>query len=70
MEHGTHNKLPHYSVVGSSVNFYVWVNEDGRGSSSTWIKGRADLWHKLQRLYKKDRKAFIIFLKEQYNANS
>jgi hypothetical protein len=37
---GLWNKLPQYCVIGDPVNFYVWVNEDGIGEASKWIKGR------------------------------
>jgi hypothetical protein len=39
LEVGAWNKLPHYSVQGSPQNFYVWVNEDGKGSNTSWFKG-------------------------------
>lgn len=41
MEVGAYNKLPHYAVIGESVDFYIWINEDGRGEASHWIKGNA-----------------------------
>lgn len=72
MEIGKYNKLPHYSVVGEKNNFYLWVNEDGKGSSSNWIKGRLafQLFNELRIRFKKDKNGFIELLKKHHKANA
>lgn len=65
MEIGKWNKLPHYSVIGNATEFYVWKNEDGKGSASKWLKG-ADAfkkWHRLKNYRKKDKEKFVSYLK-------
>lgn len=71
MEVGKYNKLPHYAVHGEKTCMYLWVNEDGRGSASGWIKGNDAfrLWNKLQILFKKDKKEFIKLLKNYHESN-
>lgn len=65
MQVGNWNKLPHYSVCGDATCLYVWINEDGRGSNTEWIKGREafDLWHKFAKLEKSDKKGFVALAK-------
>ena len=62
MEIGTYDRLPHYSVVGSATNFYVWVNEDGRGSASKWIKG-AEAFSLYNKMRKATENGFISLVK-------
>lgn len=71
LELGSWKKLPHYSVIGNETSMYVWINEDGRGSNTKWIKGKEafDLWHRLSKLRKKDKKAFILLCKEIFDKN-
>lgn len=71
MEVGKYNKLPHYSVVGEKTSFYLWINEDGKGSNSNWIKGQEafKLYNQLQNALKKDKEAFIKLVKEHYEKN-
>ena len=68
---GTYKKLPHYSVIGERVDFYVWVNKDARGSSSKWIKGKEafDLWAKLHILHKKGKGEFVQLVKKIHKDN-
>ena len=63
---GAYNKLPHYAVIGTAVEFYIWQNEDGSGSASNWIKGAKafELWHKLNKYIKKDKTKFVSHVKE------
>ena len=72
MEIGKHNKLPHYSVIGEKNNFYLWVNEDGKGSSCNWIKGRVafQLFNELNARFKKDKKGFVELLKKHHKSNT
>lgn len=65
---GSWNKLPHISVVGEATEFYVWVNEDGRGESSDWIRGREafELYGNLIQLRKKDKQGFIDEVKRLF----
>lgn len=70
METGSYNKLPHYAVIGEPQNFYVWVNEDGRGSASSWLKGKAffNEYHNLKKILKKNKDEFkkrVIKLHEE-----
>ena len=60
---GSHKSLPHYSVHGIPTEFYVWVNEDGYGSASKWIKGHDAfiIWHDLSKIKKDDE--FIEMIK-------
>ena len=71
VEIGAHNKLPNYSVHGDKTNMYLWVNEDGKGSSSEWITGRVafQLWNNLQFRYKNDKKGFVGLLKKHHSMN-
>jgi len=66
MHVGNNKKAPYYSVVGEATNFYVWVDESGRGTSSNWIKGQTafDLWNRLGHLRKKNVEQFIELVKE------
>ncbi len=72
MDIGNHKKLPHYSVVGEKNNFYLWVDNDGKGSSSKWIKGSDafSLYNDLAKLFKKDKKAFVTLLTQQHSRHS
>ena len=69
LELGSHNKLPHYSVIGDPTDFYVWINEDGRGQSSDWVKGQAGLYHELSKLRDKKNPEFIQKLKSVFESN-
>ena len=71
MEIGSYNKFPHYSVHGDKTSMYLWVNEDGRGSASEWIKGREafQLWNDLQSIFKNDKKEFVEMLKKHHSSN-
>ena len=71
MEIGRHNKLPNYSVIGEKNNFYLWVNEDGKGSSCNWIKGHIafQLFNELSVKFKKDKTGFINLLKKHHKIN-
>ena len=53
---GNYNNLPHYNIIGEPTAFYVWVNEDGKGTASNWITGREAfrIWHKLRAIKKKN----------------
>lgn len=66
LEVGAWNKLPHYSVVGRPTEFYVWVNENGHGSNSVWIKGAEafTIYNKLRNL---DKKALVVKIKELHS---
>ena len=66
---GNSIKLPHYAVVGTEVDLYLWVNESGRGTRSTWIKGNNahKLWAVLSASLIKDKKTFIKILKEEHS---
>lgn len=72
MEVGRWNKLPHYAVHGTKTDFYVWINEDGKGSGSKWIKGREafDLWGKFSKLSTKDKNGFIALVKSTHVKHS
>lgn len=50
IEVGKWNKLPHYCAVGQPSDFYVYVDVDGCGRSSNWIKGKEAfaLWNELR----------------------
>ena len=68
MEIGRWNKLPHYYVSNNPTNFYVYVNEDGYGSSSRWIKGKEafKLYGVLKSLFRNKAK-FIEEVKRIHN---
>ena len=61
LESGRWNKLPHYAVHGHPQDFYLWVNEDGHGSPSTWIKGAYAFseYNKMRNMSNKDLVAYI-----------
>lgn len=56
LEVGAWNKLPHYVVVGSPLNFYVWVAEGTEASNTSWFKGSKafSAYNKLLKLNKRD----------------
>lgn len=64
---GNHKKLPHYSVIGTGTEFYVWIetSDNNRGSASKWVVGREAFQYmlKLKKLYKKDKNSFIELVK-------
>jgi len=68
IEFGKWDKLPHYAVVGNSTCMYMWVNEDGRGSASEWIKGTAafESYNKMMKLKKADCIDSIKALHKEY----
>ena len=69
---GRWDKLPHYAVIGEKTFFYVWVCEDGQGSSSKWVKGNEafQLSNKLLNLFKKDKAAFVSLVKQIHKEQS
>lgn len=69
MDYGAWNKLPHYSVVGTNTSFYVWVNDGLTATASNWIKGRiaSEEYNKLKLLHGKDKRQFIILVKELHS---
>ena len=69
---GSWDNLPHYSVIGTASCFYVWINEDGHGKASHWLKGKHNfrLFHDLKKLSAKDKKAFCAKVKEVYEAHN
>lgn len=65
---GAWNKLPHYAVNGKGPqDFYVWINEDGRGEASDWIRGEFNTWHDLKKMSKKNKKQFVAKVKELFD---
>lgn len=69
---GSYSKPPHFSVVGHPTYFYLWVNTDGRGQSSAWLKGASAFseYNKLKNLLdKKDRDGFVSLVKLLHAAN-
>ncbi len=60
MEIVSWNKLTHYSVHGTATEYYVWVIEDGHGSSSKCIRGSDGFrkYHRLKNYIKKDKRKF------------
>lgn len=49
-------KYPKFSVQGKPCDFYLFYQETEYSypKNSGWIKGNADLYHKLQKLKRKD----------------
>lgn len=72
MEVGNWNKLPHYTVVGTPTKFYVWVNENGKGSSSTWLSGKEAFakWFELKRYFKSNKQQFIALIKTIHQSST
>lgn len=70
LEVGRWDKLPHYAVIGKPTEMYLWVNEDGIGSASNWIKGKEsfELYHELRQMVK-DKSKFIQAIKMARHAN-
>lgn len=68
LELGNPFNLPHYSIIGMPTDFYIWINEDGRGDASSWIKGTVafNLYYKLKRANKEE---FISLVKINYLKN-
>lgn len=67
MQVGTWDKPPHYCVVGSSVDFYVYDSTRGTRAWSGWVKGREAMayWSKFLGLVKrKDDAGFIALVQE------
>jgi hypothetical protein len=60
LEVGSYKTPSHYAIIGSPVDFYIWVREEGDkcGSHSKWFIGMEafDLYSKFRRL---DKKSFI-----------
>jgi hypothetical protein len=78
LEVGSWDKLPHYAVVGTPVNFYVWVCTekppygDVDQGASEWITGlEAFTAHaKLRQMAAKGRREeFITLVKELHKSN-
>jgi len=65
MEVGAYNKLPHYAVIGTPIDFYIWKNEEGSGTASQWIQGASafEAWHKLCHYKVKNKTEFVRYLK-------
>ena len=72
MRYGTPGKTPLYYVGGEECSMYFFVNEDGRGTASSWVTGRAafKLKQELKLLYKKDKKKFVKRVKELHKEYS
>ena len=72
LELGSWDKLPHYKVIGQKTDFYIWISDKTGFSCSDWIKGRDafKIHNKLNELFKKDKKAFVVLLKEQLKLNT
>lgn len=70
LEVGKWNKLPHYCVVGSPVDFYVYSHENFRRSWSGSVKDKEALvyWSKFLALSKrKDNAGFITLVQEIFD---
>lgn len=69
MQIGKWNKLPHYSIVGQPSDFYIWIDKDGRGGNTKWIKGKEafGIWNRLKKLHKKDKSGFIELAEKVYD---
>ena len=72
MRVGECGKLPYYSVCGNATCMYVWINENGIGSNTEWIKGHEafDLWHKFSKMEKKDKEGFISLAKRVFKQHA
>lgn len=77
LEIGAWNKLPHFAVVGSPVEFYIWINTGRQGGSAYvpgiqgacgWIRGKYafELYNKLS-VARKDRCKFIQLCKDSHS---
>jgi len=67
---GNSKNLPLYRVICfSPSDFYVVVDEDGGSDEkfSEWVKGKPHLYHKLNKLFKKDKPAFIELIRKVFN---
>ncbi len=72
MEYGSHKNLPHYAVVGTPTDFYVFVQTSKNNFGwSKWYKGKEAFNHynNLRLIYKNKQK-FIEKVIELYNLNS
>lgn len=69
IEYGSYKKLPHYELIGSRNDFYVWINEDGKGSASKWIKGKVafTMYNKIKS--EKNQNKAIEMIKDLYLKN-
>ncbi len=73
LEVGSWKVLPHYSAIGSPVEFYLWRRESKAedGSSTEWLRGR-DATEALDTLKKariEGKAAFIEAFDKLYAAN-
>lgn len=65
MEIGSWKTKQHYSIVGNATSFYIYDKESG---ASNWITGNEafSLYNKLVQLFKKDKREFLTFLKQEF----
>lgn len=68
-EIGKWNKLPHYRIVGDATSFYLWINKDGKGGNTEWIRGKNAfrLYNKLVTV--KSKHEFIELFEQAYQEN-
>ena len=65
-EVGGNNNLPHYAVIGSPHQFYLWVNECGDSRCSEWLTGKNAfrIYHNLLKIHKKNKTLFCNEVKK------
>jgi hypothetical protein len=67
LEYGSWDKRPHYAVVGSNADFYVYFSERKGAKWSGWVKGRdaTKYYEQFRKLRKEDNKEEFIKLMEE-----
>lgn len=66
---GSYDKLPHYSVVGTPVSLYLYMQDtSGRGESTKWVSGvqAAHVLKALRAAMLKDKIAFTTLFRKLY----
>ena len=63
-------KSPTHSVVGTPLDFYVYLFDKGANSWSEWIKGDPRLYRDLSELHRKhDLEGFVSAVEELWQKN-
>lgn len=66
----TEGQYPTHSVVGTPLDFYVYLSNKGANSWSEWIKGDARLYRNLSEMHRKhDLEGFVSAVEELWAKN-
>lgn len=71
IEVGSYDKLPHYSLCGSPMCWYITINDKGTPQRSEWFTGQDNytMYNALIEAFHNDRDTFSNRLLELFNRN-